>query len=317
MALRGISPEKIEKRIKVLFYGAAGTGKTTASINFPKVYLIDTEKGASNEQYVNAIKKNGGVVFQTSDFDELITEVKSLLTEKHEFKTLVIDPLTTLYNDLLDKSSLKVGTEFGRHYGEANKQMKHLLNLLLRLDMNVIITSHAKTEYGKDLVVIGSTYDCYKKLDYLFDLVFEVQKRGKERVGIVKKSRLESFPDGEVFPFSYEEIAQRYGKSILEREAVPETLASSEQVTKIRRLVDILKTEEAVIKKWLTKANAESLEEMNSKQIQICIDHLETKINSFNKNTFVSSIIDRKILEEIPPVIQSSEVKSDTTDFYK
>lgn len=54
--------------------------------------------------------------------------------------------------------------------------MKHLLDLLIRLDMNVIITAHAKNEYGDGMKVIGETYDCYKKLDYLFDLVIQIQK---------------------------------------------------------------------------------------------------------------------------------------------
>ena len=126
-----------------------------------------------------------------TDFDELIKEVKALLTEKHEYKTLVIDPLHNgSANDLLEKAAKSRindkdpdGTAFGGHYGVANKRIKHLLSLLLKLDMNVIITAHAKNEYGSNLTVLGQTYDCYKKLDYLFDLVFEIQKRGKERVG--------------------------------------------------------------------------------------------------------------------------------------
>src|SRR6185312_17208467 len=109
MALRGVKPKAIQKRLKALFYGSAGVGKTTAAIQFPQPYLIDTEKGAENTQYIKILEKNGGSIFQTSDFDDLIKEVKALLTEKHEFKTLVIDPLTTLYNDLLDKSALKNG----------------------------------------------------------------------------------------------------------------------------------------------------------------------------------------------------------------
>src|ERR1041385_376185 len=140
MALRAVQPKAVEKRLKALFYGAAGVGKSTAAASFPRPYFIDTERGIENDQYVKLLQQTGGAVFQTSDFDELMKEVKALLTESHEYKTLVIDPLTTLYNDLLDKSALKNGTEFGRHYAEANKQMKHLLNLLLRLDMNVIIT---------------------------------------------------------------------------------------------------------------------------------------------------------------------------------
>lgn len=278
MALRGVKPEKIEKRMKALFYGQAGAGKTTAAISFPKPYLIDTEKGATNDQYVQLLKKSGGVVFQTSDFQELINEVRSLLVEKHDYKTLVIDPLTTLYNDLLDKAALKVGTEFGRHYGEANKSMKHLLNLLLRLDMNVIITSHAKNEYGQNLAVLGQTFDCYKKLDYLFDLVFEVQKRGKERVALVKKTRVEGFPEGDVFPFSYDEISKRYGKQILEKDAEAQALATTEQVVEINRLIELLKISEETIDKWLKKADSETFAEMPKDAIQKCINHLKKEI---------------------------------------
>lgn len=276
--LRGINPVTNQKRLKALFYGNSGVGKTLCAISFPKIYLIDTERGAENDQYTKIIQKNGGVIFQTSDFSELIIEVKALLTEKHEYRTLIIDPLTTLYNDLLDKSAIKNGTDFGRHYSEANKQIKHLLNLLLRLDMNVIITSHAKNEYGQNMTVIGSTFDCYKKLDYLFDLVFEVQKRGKERIGLIKKSRIESFPDAETFPFSYKEIAKRYGKEILERDAVAQELADDDQLKEIVRLIDLIKVPEETYRKWLDKSGSEKWEEMPKESIQKCIDFLKSKI---------------------------------------
>lgn len=279
MALRGIKPEAVQKRLKALFYGSAGVGKTTAAIQFPKPYLIDTEKGAENVQYIEMLQKSGGVIFQTSDFDELMKEVKSLLTEKHEFKTLIIDPLTTLYNDLLDKAAIKTGTDFGRHYSEANKRMKHLISLLLRLDMNVIITSHAKNEYGDKMQVLGQTFDCYKKLDYLFDLVFEIQKKGKDRVGIVKKSRIQTFEDGITFPFSYDEIAKRYGRNVLERDAIEERLAEWAQVEEIKRLIDLMKVPQETYQKWLDKSNSESFEEMQYDSIQKCIDHLREKIN--------------------------------------
>lgn len=278
MALRAKKPEAIQKRLKALFYGSAGVGKTTAAIQFPKPYLIDTEKGAENDQYTKILQKAGGVVFQTTDFNELMAEVKALLTEEHDYKTLIIDPLTTLYNDLLDKSAVKNGTEFGRHYADANKQIKHLLNLLLRLDMNVIITSHAKNEYGQNLTVLGQTFDCYKKLDYLFDLVFEIQKRGKDRIGLIKKSRIENFPDGETFPFSYDEIATRYGRDILERDAVAQELADEAQIKELERLIDLIKVPQEVYQKWLDKASSEKWEEMPRDAIQKCIDHLQSKI---------------------------------------
>jgi len=277
MALRGVKPEEIQKRLKALFYGAAGVGKTMAAVQFPKPYIIDTEGSTDKKQYVAAIKKTDGAVLITQDFDELMNEVRTLMTVKHDYKTLVIDSLTILYNDLLDKAEKKVGSEFGRHYNEANKKMKSLLNFLFRLDMNVIITSHAKNEYGQNLSVLGQTFDCYKKLDYLFDLVFEIQKRAKDRVGIVKKSRIESFPDGETFPFNYDEISKRYGAEVMEREAVAEQLASKEQVDRLKELVELYKEPQEIIDKWLTKANAETFDEMNESVIKKLITHMENK----------------------------------------
>jgi hypothetical protein len=156
--------------------------------------------------------------------------------------------------------------------------MKQLLNLLLRLDMNVIITSHAKNEYGDNLKVLGTTYDCYKKLDYLFDLVFEVQKRGMDHVGIVKKSRIEGFQYSSQFPFNYEHIAKTYGKDVLERDAVPVKLASNEQVKEITRLIDIMKIPVDIYQKWIDKADSSNFSEMTFDQIQACIDACNKKL---------------------------------------
>lgn len=278
MSLRGKKPESIQKRLKAFFYGAAGVGKTTAAIQFPRPYLIDTERGAENDQYVKHLDKSGGAIFQTSDFEEMMAEIRSLLTQKHEFKTLIIDPLTVPYSNLLDKAEKKVGSEFGRHYSEANKHIKHMINMLLRLDMNVIITSHAKNEYGSGMTLLGQTFDCYKKLDYLFDIVFEIQKRGKDRVGVVKKTRIEAFLDNETFPFSYEEIAKRYGKDILEKSAEIEVLATNDQIKELNRLIDLLKITEEITEKWLKKSDSETFDEMKSEHIQKIIDHLKSQV---------------------------------------
>ncbi len=218
----------------------------------------------------------------------MLAEVTSLLSEKHSYKTVIIDPLTVVYNDLLDKSAKSLvtredplGTAFGRHKAAADRKVKHLLNLLVRIDMNVIITSHAKMQWGDGMVKLGNTFDCYSKLDYLFDLVFEVEKRGKDqRVGIVKKTRHEGFKEADIFPFCYEEIANRYGREVLERKARPETLATTEQVDELTNLVGILKITEDVVDKWLDKANAAKFSEMPTETIIKCIDFCKSKVNS-------------------------------------
>lgn len=283
MALRGKQPTAVEKRLKCLFYGPAGSGKTTAAVQFPRPYLIDTERGAENDQYVKMLKAAGGAYFGAkegaNDPDEVIKEVRSLISEKHNFATVIIDPLTTLYNDLLDKAADKVGTDFGKHKGPAGRKIKHLLNLLLMVDMNVIITSHAKPNWvrakdanGKDTVAQeGQTFDCLSSLDYLFDLVIEVGKRGKDRVGTVRKSRMETFPESEVFPFSYSEVADRYGRKVLERDAVPVNFPTPAQVAELTELVTLRKDAEELTDKWLTKARAEKFSEMPAESVEKCI----------------------------------------------
>lgn len=292
MALRGKQPEPTDKRLKAMFFGVAGVGKTTAAIQFPRPYLIDTERGAENDQYVAIIKKAGGAVFQTSDFDEMIAEVTALLGTKHDYRTVIIDPLTVVYADLLAKAAEELrrisvakgeanatGTEFGRHYAVADRRMKHLLNLLLRLDMNVIVTCHAKTVYGDDMKKLGDTFDGYKKLDYLFDLVFEIQKRGQNRVGLVRKTRVSAFPEGDIFPFNYDEVAQRYGRDILERDAKPQVLASAEQVAELKRLVEVLRVSEDTTEAWLEKCGAETFAEMPAEVAAKCIDWCMKKVS--------------------------------------
>ena len=74
--LKGKKPNKVDKRLKAFFYGDAGVGKTTAAIQFPKPYIIDTEKGCVNDLYVAIINEVGGVIFHTVNFSELIAEVK-------------------------------------------------------------------------------------------------------------------------------------------------------------------------------------------------------------------------------------------------
>jgi hypothetical protein len=281
MALRAKKPEAVTKRLKLFMFGPAGVGKTTAAIQFPKSYIIDAERGAEN--YDKLINQSGSVILQTTNIDDVIAEERALLTEPHEYRTLVIDPITPLFNDLLDKAEAKVGSEFGRHYGEAKKQVKRLTNLLMALDMNVVITAHAKTEYGQKLEKLGITFDGPRGLDYLFDLVVELDRQVKRRIARVRKTRLEGFPDGDSFDWSYEAITERYDASTLERTAQTVALASPDQIKQMQSLLAVVRLEEGTVEKWFAKAGVEDWSDMPAAAMAKCIEHVKAKLPKENQ----------------------------------
>ena len=52
---------------------------------------------------------------------------------------------------------------------------------------NVIVTAHSKDKYVEGTVntTSGKTFDCYKKSEFLFDLLFKIRREGK--VGDMKR----------------------------------------------------------------------------------------------------------------------------------
>lgn len=295
--LKAVKPEEVKerKRLKIFLYGASGSWKTMTSIQFPSPYLIDCERGAENEQYVDALRKAGGVYLHTSDLAEITEQVQALMHEKHPYKTLIVDPLTVAYNEACDSQAATLaardggdGMEFGRHKKVPDQMVRRLVGMMYRLDMNVVITSHEKIAYkkvGNSFEVVGSTFDCFNKLDYMFDLVLATEKRGQERVAIVKKSRHLAFPEGEAFPLSYGAVAERYGRDVLERGAEPIALATPEQVARLTVLVDTIKISPdkentEIVQKWLDAADASSFSEMPADSIAKCIAMVEARIQT-------------------------------------
>lgn len=273
---------------KFVIYSASGVGKTWFGLSFPKVYYIDTEGGASRAHYMERLSKAGGqylgVEDGSLDFDVVIEQIKALSTEKHGFKTVVIDSISKLFNNAVASEAERLGDKnaFGADKKPAIAYMRRLVAALGRLDMNVILIAHEKAEWGADAkgdrVELGKVADCWDKLIYELDLAFHCQKRGASRVALVKKSRLLGFPEGQSFPLEFADFAERYGKDVIEKAATQIKLASSEQVTEINRLIELLKIDSATVEKWLEKANAENISEFNETQASKIIESLKSKI---------------------------------------
>lgn len=276
---------------KILVFGAPGVGKTWAALDFPNAYYIDTEGGANLPQYTKKlIKSNGryvGVEDGIKDLNEVIDQVKALATEKHEFKTVVIDSLSEIMlNRIADQSDkmMAAGTDMTKTFGAEKKPAVSLCRILVswlqRLDMNVILICHEKAEWDKDKR-IGETFDAgWDKLEYILHLTLRITKQGTSRKAFVRKTRLEGFQDGLTFDWSYSEFAKLYGKDVIEGVVKQIVLATKEQLTEYRYLVGIIKLPDGQEKKWLEIGECDNFEDMETSKIQAIINVLKSKITT-------------------------------------
>lgn len=295
MALKAKAPEKVEKRLKMFIYGEAGIGKTTAALQFPNAYIIDTERGTSF--YADSINKAGSVVLQTLNPDEIKEEIHSLLTERHSYRTLILDPVTQIYNATQEKwtrifekyagsAKEKEVQDFGvRYWGKVKSDYKGLHRLMTALDMNIIATAHQKDVYGTNFSKLGVTFDDIKGSDYFWDYIFRIEKRGTERVAVTIKERAEigqaKFPDE--FIWSYDNFLKYYGKEVIEREAAPVVMATPEQVQRVLDLLETVKVEDDFVDKVFAKHDVQSWDEMKGETIAKAIEHLESKMTKATK----------------------------------
>jgi len=289
--LLAVAPETVEpKKPKVLIYGPPGAGKTWASLDFPSVYYIDTEGGADLDHYRAKLRESGGAYLGPDqgslDFDVVIGQIQALATERHEFRTVVLDSASKLWNVALSDEQEALGSKdaFGAYKKVPTRKFTTMVKWLSRLDMNAIIICHQKELWGlndmKQREAIGYTFDCQEKLEYDLHLVLRIAKIGASRYAYVGKSRLPSFPEGERFDWSYQSFAERYGQDVIEKESQPIDLATPEQIAEVDRLLSIVKVPEDWQEKAFKKAGVESWSEMDSDKIAACIVWLKGRIEA-------------------------------------
>lgn len=283
--LKTALPTLEQSKLKLLMYGVSGSGKTTAAISMPKPYIIDTENGATNPQYLDIIKQQQGMLHFTLDYKEIIEILNELLFSKHNYQTLVLDSSTVLYNGLMNVYAKAVGTDYSKHRTAADLDFHGIIQRILKLPMHVVVTAHVKDVF--DATAQGlekTTHDGFKKLDYIFDLCLEITKKklSKERVAMVRKSRFASFVDGEEFIFSYPELLRKYSlslgsqeKSRVQAETAPLIKIAPQTLIELRQLTE--KVSGVVIANILAVGGADSFEELSEDFAVECIAKLREK----------------------------------------
>lgn len=302
MALRAVKPEIVEpEKPKFMLSGKSGVGKTLFALSFPRPYLIDTEGGATREQYTKKLTAAGGAYFGkeqgSQNFDAVIDEIKALATQKHDYKTLIVDSFSHLYNTAAAIAEEKIGNDFGRDKKEANRPTRQLMRWLETIDMTVILICHHRDKWerrGRDIINTGSTFDGYDKMEYVLDLWLEVQKLGENRLMVVKKSRIQSFPESKEIPLDFSAFHDLYGGDVIDRDSQPVSLVSPENIELIKKLLEALNIDKETIEGWFEKAKVDRWEDFTEVQGKKIIDFCNKRLASVNPPASVPTPTDGK-----------------------
>jgi hypothetical protein len=286
--LRAIAPKAAEpSKPKVLIFGKPGVGKTWTSLDFPSCYYIDTEGGADLAHYTEKLERAGGVYLGpdqgSTDFGTIIDQVKALASERHEFRTLIIDSITKVFALEIAREAERLGDKdaFGASKKPAVAYMRSLVAALMRLDMNVLLIAHEIEQWGQDdkggRTVVGATFDAWPKLEYELHLALHITKQGPSRYAQVRKSRLLGFPDGTRFPWSYIEFAERYGRDVIEKPAQPVEMASASAVAEAEHLLGVVKMPDGWLEKCLNAAGVEALADLDADKVGKMINAMKER----------------------------------------
>lgn len=199
--------------LKIMIWGESGSGKSRFSLSAPSPIVIDLE--GSTRLYANEFdfykaevnkqdnRANNSAILTINLIEEIING------EYPDRKTLIVDPITDLLDCIEDVSAKKYEQMIGKKVGELNQLQKTkwyayrretartVLNQLKDVPMNLILVARAKsmwdTKDGK-MQPVGLTYDALDIVEYLMDIVIQLEKNGDETKAIVKKSRIGNLP---------------------------------------------------------------------------------------------------------------------------
>lgn len=289
--MRAIKPQIVKPgKPTFLVSGPPKTWKSRLALQFPQPYYVDTESGVTQPHYMQDLINSGGVYMGqaqgSQNFPTVIEEVRWLQTNKHEYKTFVLDSLSYISNlgfDMEESRMMDAGKkiEFASNRKPTMRQVRRFFALLNNLDMTKIIICHQKGKWegeGEERKQTGWTFDGWEKLEYILDLWCESRRVGKEAAMTVRATRYKQFPLGTEIPMNYKDFAKFYGENVMDKASVPIVLITADQIADIKRMTAMLKMTEDDIDKEVTKHKVQEIEDLPKDAADAFIGLLNDKI---------------------------------------
>ena len=150
--LKNVIKGKIQTPQFVLIFGLDGIGKSSFGAESPNPIFLGTENGTSNLDVSRFPAPKS--------YADILTAISELTTEKHDYKTLVIDSLDWLepivWNSVCTDGGQKSIEDFGygKGYVLALKKWQDMISALANLretkKMNIILIAHSQIKVFND-----------------------------------------------------------------------------------------------------------------------------------------------------------------------
>jgi hypothetical protein len=264
--------------VKTLIYGDTGTGKTSIALEFENCCVLDCERGTT--PYA---KKKDFHVLHTTSYETMSRAVDYLSNNHHGYQTLIIDPVTVLWESLQakwidilmrrNKGGKGHRQEFyelsAKDWGLIKADLKSFFRKLMLLDVNLVLTAREKVRYkaGSFLVPDGSTFDGEKSIPYLVDSVVRTYRdKDGEFLCEVIKDRTGTLPKED---FPTEHLVGFLTKNAVHRKSNPIKQISEKQILTLNELLGGF--DPLTVKKSLAVYNVERFEELSHNQAEMII----------------------------------------------
>lgn len=204
---------RIEQPFLGIVYGTDGSGKSTLASEAPNPIFLGTEKGTYNLDVAR--------LPTPKDFKEVMQAINELATEKHDYKTLVIDSLDWLEPLVWEQVVFDAGNPskiksiedigYGKGYVAAIDHWRSMHTALSRVrekGIHVVLIAHAQVKEAKDPTVMND-YNRYmlklnekaaalwrEYVDAVLFMNFEVT------TGEDKKGKVRAYGDGSRYLFT-------------------------------------------------------------------------------------------------------------------
>lgn len=150
--LNQVKKGKVRQPLLALVYGVDGVGKSSLGASAPDPIFLGTEKGTANLDVAR---------YPTpTSFKSVLEAIQDLTTNKHDYKTLVIDSLDWLeplvWEQVCVDNDFKniEAAGYGKGYVLANQYWIKMIHALGRLrevrSMNVVAIAHSQIKTAKD-----------------------------------------------------------------------------------------------------------------------------------------------------------------------